>query len=562
MLKSKGFMLTDIDIAQKAKLRPIIDIAKKAGFLPSEVELHGNHKAKISLSALRRLSKKKDGKLILVTTMTPTSRGEGKTTTTIGLAQSLKKIGKRSFICIREPSLGPVMGVKGGAAGGGYSQVLPMEDINLHFIGDLHVTTSAHNLLAAIIDNHVYQGNSFGIDPKRISWKRVMDMNDRALRNVTLEYGEGKAKIKRASGFDITAASEVMAVMCLSKGLSDMKERIGRIIAGYTHRGKPVTAKDLRVNGAMALLMGEAIKPNIVQSIEGVPAFVHGGPFANIAHGCNSLISTKMALKSSDYVVTEAGFGADLGAEKFFNIVCREGKLKPDAVVLTVTMRALKRQGGVPKESLAKKNILAVKLGIQNLAKHIENIRKFNLPLIVSVNKRKEDSNEEIDHVIRWCKARNVLALLCDFYCKGGAGGVALAKEVVKLSRGNAKLKHTYELPDAVEMKIEKIARNIYGASGVNYSKQAAKDIKNIKKMRYGTLPVCMAKTQLSLSDDPTLMGRPSGFKLNVRGLKVSAGAGFIVAYTGSIVTMPGLPKHPAAEKMDISESGKIKGLF
>ncbi|MFC1767788.1 formate--tetrahydrofolate ligase [Candidatus Margulisiibacteriota bacterium] len=555
-------MLTDIEIAQRAKLRSIEEIAKKAGFLSSEIELYGKDKAKINLSALKRLRKKKDGKLILVTTITPTPWGEGKTTTTIGLAQALKKIGKKSFICIREPSLGPVMGMKGGAAGGGYSQVLPMDAINLHFTGDVHVTTSAHNLLAAIIDNHVYQGNNLRIDPKNIAWKRVMDMNDRALRNISVEYGLGKRKIRRNSGFDITAASEAMAVMCLSNNLTDMKQRLGRIIAGYTYSGRPVTAKNLKVNGAMALLMGEAIKPSIVQSIEGAPAFIHGGPFANIAHGCNSLIATRMALKASDYVVTEAGFGADLGMEKFFNIKCRAGKLKPDAVVLTVTIRALKRQGGVSKEKLSKKNMLAVKLGVLNLAKHIENIRKFNIPLVISINKRKEDSKEEISYVIKWCRTRNALAILCDFHGKGGAGGAALAKEVVKLSKNKNKLKFTYDTSDALESKIEKIARSIYGANGVNYSKQALKDIKKIKKVGCGRLPICMAKTHLSLSDNSKLLGRPKGFKLNVRGLKVSAGAGFIVVYTGSIVTMPGLPKHPAAENMDIAESGKIKGLF
>ena len=551
-------MLTDIEIAQKAKLRPIGQIARKAGFLSSEVELYGKDKAKINLSALKRLSKKKNGKLILVTTITPTPRGEGKTTTTIGLGQALAKIGKKAFVCIRQPSLGPVMGVKGGAAGGGYSQVLPMDEINLHFTGDLHMVTAAHNLLSALIDNHIYHGNGLNIDPDRIVWRRCMDMNDRALRNITLTYKD----ITRTEGFDITAASEVMAILCLSKNLTDMKERLSKIIIGYTKDSVPVTAKDLKASGAMALLLKEALKPNLVQTIEGVPAFVHGGPFANIAHGCNSMVATQLALKASDCVVTEAGFGADLGAEKFFNIKCRQAGLKPDLVIVTLTCRALKRQGGISQEELSKNNVKALKKGLPNLKRHIESLRLFGVPIIVSVNLRTEDPKEELNAVLDYCKGLGIEAVISDLWGKGGAGGVDLAKKAVEMVKKTSKFRFLYGLSEPVRKKIEKIATYIYGAEGVEYTKEALKDLEGVEGSEYSKLPICMAKTQFSLSDDPQLLGAPKGFNITVKRLKVSAGAGFIVAFTGDILTMPGLPRHPAAEGMDISESGKIKGLF
>ena len=550
-------MLTDIEIAQKAKLRPIGQIARKAGFLSSEVELYGKDKAKINLSALKRLSKKKNGKLILVTTITPTSRGEGKTTTTIGLGQALAKIGKKAFVCIRQPSLGPVMGVKGGAAGGGYSQVLPMDEINLHFTGDLHMVTAAHNLLSALIDNHIYHGNGLNIDPSRIVWRRCMDMNDRALRNITLTYKD----VTRTEGFDITAASEVMAILCPSKNLTDMKERLSKIIIGYAKDGVPVTAKDLKASGAMALLLKEALKPNLVQTIEGVPAFIHGGPFANIAHGCNSIVATQLALKASDYTITEAGFGADLGAEKFFDIKCRQAGLKPDLVIITLTCRALKRQGGISQENLPKNNVKALKKGLPNLQRHIESLKLFGVPMIVSINLRTEDPKEELNAVLDHCKDIGVEAVISDLWGKGGAGGVDLAKKAVEMVKKPSKFRFLYGLNESVKRKIEKISTYIYGADAVEYANEARKSLMEIEG-RYCGLPICMAKTQFSLSDDPQLLGAPKGFNITVKRLKVSAGAGFIVAFTGDILTMPGLPRHPAAESMDISESGKIKGLF
>jgi formate--tetrahydrofolate ligase len=551
-------MLTDIEIAQKAKIKPIQEIAKKAGFLASEVELYGKDKAKINLSAIKRVSKRKNGKLILVTTITPTPWGEGKTTTTIGLGQALAKLGKKAFICIREPSLGPVMGVKGGAAGGGYSQVLPMDDINLHFTGDIHMVTAAHNLLSALIDNHIFQGNDLGLDAGRIVWRRCMDMNDRALRNVTISYKD----VTRTDGFDITAASEVMAILCLSKNLTDMKERLGKIIVGYAKNGGPVTAKDLKASGAMALLLKEALKPNLVQTIEGVPAFVHGGPFANIAHGCNSIVSTLLALKVSNYVITEAGFGADLGAEKFFNIKCRYAGLTPDLVIVTLTCRALKRQGGVAKDELSKNSVAAVKNGLPNLQRHVESLKLFGVPIIVSVNLRSEDSKEEVNAVLDFCKKEGIEAVVSDHWGKGGAGGVDLAKKSVEAMKRMAKFHYLYDLNASIRAKIEKIATDIYGADKVDFTQEALKELEEMEKTEYSKLPICMAKTQFSLSDNPELLGAPKSFNITVKRLKVSAGAGFIVAYTGDIVTMPGLPKHPAAENMDISESGKIKGLF
>jgi formate--tetrahydrofolate ligase len=551
-------MLTDIEIAQKAKLKPIQKVARRAGFLPSEVELYGRDKAKINLSAMKRLSKRKNGKLILVTTITPTPWGEGKTTTTIGLGQALAKIGKKAFVCIREPSLGPVMGVKGGAAGGGYSQVLPMEDINLHFTGDIHMVTAAHNLLSALIDNHIYHGNELDIDPQRILWRRCMDMNDRALRSVNYSY----KGITRNDGFDITAASEVMAILCLSRNIADMKERLGKIIIGYTRSGDVVTANDLKAQGALALLLKEALKPNLVQTIEGVPAFVHGGPFANIAHGCNSIVATQLALKASDYVITEAGFGADLGAEKFFDIKCREAHLKPSLVIITLTCRALKRQGGIEKQELAKNNVIALKKGLPNLERHVKSLKNFGVPLMVNVNLRKEDSKEEVDAVVDHCEKLGIPVVVSDLWGKGGRGGVELARMSVEVSRKAGKFSYLYDVKEPLKSKIEKIATIVYGADGVKFTDEARKDLESIKVGQFCSLPICMAKTQFSLSDDPGLLGAPKGFSITVKMLRISAGAGFIVAYTGDIMTMPGLPKHPAAEKIDISASGRITGLF
>jgi len=550
-------MLTDIEIAQKAKLRPISEIAKKAGFLASEIELYGSDKAKINLSAVKRLSKRKNGKLILVTTITPTPWGEGKTTITIGLGQALAKTGKKAFICIREPSLGPVMGVKGGAAGGGYSQVLPMEDINLHFTGDIHMVTAAHNLLSALIDNHIFQENELDIDPDRVVWRRCMDMNDRALRSITIRY----KGVERTDGFDITAASEIMAILCLSNDLMEMKERLGRIIIGYSRKGMPVTASDLKAAGALTLLMKEALKPNIVQTIEGVPTFVHGGPFANIAHGCNSIVATQLALKVADYVVTEAGFGADLGAEKFFNIKCRHTGLKPDLVIITLTCRALKRQGGVGKDELSINSVKAVKNGLPNLKRHIMGLKNFGVPMLVAVNLRPEDTKEEINEVLDYCSDIGIDAVASDIWRKGGSGGLKMAKMAIK-KMGRSNFRVLYPLSDTVRDKIGRIAKSIYGADGVDFTNDAIQQLSEIEKGPYGKLPICMAKTQFSLSDNPELLGAPKGFNITVKRLKVAAGAGYIVAYTGDIVTMPGLPKHPAAEKIDISATGRIKGLF
>jgi formate--tetrahydrofolate ligase len=549
---------TDIEIAQGAELKPIEEIAKRAGFKREEVEPHGKYKAKINLSAMQRLKDRPDGKLILVTTMTPTSQGEGKTTMTIGLAQALAKLKKKSFVAIREPSLGPVMGVKGGAAGGGYSQVLPMEDINLHFTGDIHNITAAHNLLAALMDNHIYQGNELGLEPNRITWKRVMDMNDRALRNMSIEVG----KIRRESGFDITASSEVMAVMCLSSSLADMKERLSKIIVGFSYKWKPITAGDLKAQGAMTLLLKHALKPNLVQTIEGVPAFVHGGPFANIAHGCNSLMATRLAMKAADYVVTEAGFATDLGAEKFFDIKCRVGDLKPDAVVLVVSVKALKRQGGIPKDKLSEENPAAVEAGLPNLYKHVENVKLFGVPLVLAVNRNPNDSDAEIDVIKKNCSSWGVPIVNADIWERGGDGGRELAEEVIKLADTKSDFRFLYDVSETITDKIEKIAKNIYGADGVDYSPEAQRDLKELEKLNLGAMPICVAKTQSSLSDDPKKLSRPKNFRITVKRLRASAGAGFIVVYTGSIVTMPGLPKVPAAQGMDITEDGKITGLF
>jgi formate--tetrahydrofolate ligase len=521
-------MKTDIEIAQKAKMKLIADIARKAGIRSADLELHGCYKAKVSLIALKKLKSKKDGKLILVTTMTPTTQGEGKTTTTIGLAQALQRLGKKAFVCIREPSLGPVMGLKGGAAGGGHSQVLPMDDINLHLTGDMHMITSAHNLLTAMLYNHIYQGNHLEIDDKRIVWKRIMDMNDRSLRGQ----------------FDITASSEVMAILCLSKNVTDMKQRLGEIVVAYNKNGHPVRAKDLKAQGAMALLMWHALKPNLVQTLEGGPAFVHGGPFANIAHGCNSLVATQMALKLSDYVVTEAGFGTDLGAEKFFNIKCRVGRLKPAAAVLVVSKQAIDRHG------------------YDNVAKHVENIKLFGVPVVIAVNQKQNDTKQDLKDIRDKCSKFGVECVVSSVWARGGEGGKELAKAVAGLCREKTKFGYLYELKDSLKYKLEIIAANIYGAEGVHFTGEALRDLEMLEKNQMSDLPVCVAKTQYSLTDDAKVYGRPRGFKITVRELKPSAGAGFVVAFTGAIMTMPGLPKHPAAENMDISEDGRITGLF
>ncbi len=556
-------MLTDIQIAQSCKMLPIAEIAKKLDISEDELELYGKYKAKLSNELWDRIKDKKDGKLVLVTAINPTPAGEGKTTTTVGLGQAMAKIGKKVIIALREPSLGPVMGIKGGAAGGGYSQVVPMEDINLHFTGDMHAITAANNLLSAAIDNHIHQGNSLNIDVRQIVWKRAMDMNDRALRNIVVGLG-GKANgIPREDGFLITVASEIMAILCLSMNLMDLKERLGKIIIGYDYDGNPVTAKDLKVNGAMALLLKDAIKPNIVQTLENTPVIMHGGPFANIAHGCNSVMATKIALKLADYCITEAGFGADLGAEKFFNIKCRMAGLKPDAVVLVATIRALKYNGGVKKEDLGEENLNALKSGIVNLEKHIENIKKFGLPVIVAINHFESDTDEEIEFVKNFCKSMNVDVAFSDVFSKGGEGGKELAEKLVELLDTTvSNFKPLYDLNLPIKEKIEIIAKEIYGAKSVIYSSQADKTIKKIESMGLDKLPICMAKTQYSLSDNPSLLGRPEGFDINVKELKISAGAGFIVALTGDIMTMPGLPKVPAAEKIDIDSSGVIQGLF
>jgi len=556
-------MLTDIEIAQSSGMTPIIQIADRLGISSDELELYGKYKAKLADSLWDRLKGKADGKLILVTAINPTPAGEGKTTTTVGLGQAMAKIGKKSIIALREPSLGPVMGVKGGAAGGGYAQVVPMEDINLHFTGDMHAITAANNLLSATIDNHIQHGNELGIDPRQVIWKRAMDMNDRALRNIIVGLG-GKANgSPREDGFLITVASEVMAILCLSSDLMDLKKRLGRIIIGYTYGNKPVTARDLKVDGAMTLLLKDAIKPNLVQTLENTPVLMHGGPFANIAHGCNSVRATKLALKLADYVITEAGFGADLGAEKFFNIKCRSAGLKPNAVVIVATIRALKYNGGVKKDDLKVENIHALKKGFVNLEKHVENLKKFGVPVIVAINHFSTDTHDEIEYVKARCKNLNVEVAFSEVFSKGGEGGIELAEKLVKLIRNShSEFKPLYDVDLPIKQKIEIVAREIYGAKGVVYTPVAEKSISRIEEMGMDKLPICMAKTQYSLSDNPSLLGRPEGFDITVREIKLSAGAGFIVAITGEIMTMPGLPKVPASEKIDIDEKGVITGLF
>lgn len=556
-------MKTDIEIAQEATMRPIMEVASQLDLLEDEIELYGKYKAKINLSAFDRLKDKPEGKLILVTAINPTPAGEGKTTTTVGLGQALVKLGKKAMIALREPSLGPCFGVKGGAAGGGYAQVVPMEDINLHFTGDFHAITTAHNLLSAIIDNHIHQGNPLNIDPRQIVFRRVLDMNDRALRKIVIGLGGRTEGIPRENGFDITVASEIMAILCLSKDLMDLKERFGKIVVGYTYDKQPVTAHDLEAEGAMALLMKDAIKPNLVQTLENTPVFIHGGPFANIAHGCNSIVATKLALKLTDYVVTEAGFGADLGAEKFFDLKSRFAGLKPAATVIVATVRALKMNGGLAKTDLGEENLEALAKGIVNLEKHIENIGKYGVPAIVAINRFPSDTAAELEFVAQRCRELGAEFALSEVFTKGGEGGSELATKVLNIVDNKpSNFKVLYELEQSIESKIEKIATEIYGADGVDFTKEAQKEIENYTNLGYGNLPVCMAKTQYSLSDDPALLGRPTGFRVTVREVRLSAGAGFLVAITGAIMTMPGLPKRPAALKMDIDAEGKITGLF
>lgn len=556
-------MLSDIEIAQQAKMQKITDVAAKLGISEDDIELYGKYKAKLSYDLIRRVKDKKDGKLILVTAITPTPAGEGKSTTTVGLAQGLAKLGKKVIVALREPSLGPCMGIKGGAAGGGYSQVVPMEDINLHFTGDFHAITSAHMLLAAMLDNHIQQGNALNIDPRRIAWKRVVDMNDRELRNIVVGLGGKAHGVPRQDGFDITVASEVMAILCLASSLHDLKERLAKIIVAYDYNGNPVTAGQIKAQGAMAALLKDAVKPNLVQTLENVPAIIHGGPFANIAHGCNSVMATQTGLKLADYTITEAGFGADLGAEKFFDIKCRYAGLKPDAAVIVATVRALKMHGGVPKTDLKTPNVEAVKKGLVNLEKHIENVKKFGVPCVVAINIFAQDTAEELEVVREHCAKHGVNVALSDVFAKGGEGGIDLAKEVIALAdSGESKFAPIYPLDMSLKGKIETIAKEIYGADGVNYTKEADKALKEFEELGYGNLPICMAKTQYSFSDDPALLGRPSGFKITIRNCRIAAGAGFIVVLTGDVMTMPGLPKVPAAEKIDVTDDGVISGLF
>ncbi len=555
---------SDIEIAQEAKIEHIKDVATKIGLCEDDIEYYGKYKAKIDYNLLKRFEDKKDAKLILTTAINPTPAGEGKTTTTVGLGDALRRLGKNAMIALREPSLGPVFGIKGGAAGGGYAQVVPMEDINLHFTGDFHAIGAANNLLAAMIDNHIYQGNELNIDPRRITWKRCVDMNDRQLRFVVDGLG-GKANgTPREDGYDITVASEIMAVFCLASDIEDLKNRLARIIIGYTYDGKPVTAGQLKAQGAMAALLKDAFKPNLVQTLEGTPAFVHGGPFANIAHGCNSIIATKMALKLADYVVTEAGFGADLGAEKFLDIKCRMADIRPDAVVIVATIRALKYNGGVKKEDLNQENLDALKKGLPNLLKHVENItEKYGIPAVVAINQFPTDTERELALVQEECKRLGVNAVLSEVWAKGGEGGLELAKEVVRIiEEGKNNFKPIYDLDMGIADKITTIAKEIYGADGVEFAPAALKEINTLEEIGFKNVPVCIAKTQYSLTDDPKLLGRPTGFKINVRNVKISAGAGFVVALTGTIMTMPGLPKRPAAEKIDVDVNGKITGLF
>lgn len=556
-------MLTDIEIAQGAKMLPITEVAGRIGIEADELELYGKYKAKLSKDVWNRVKSNPDGKLVLVTAINPTPAGEGKTTTTVGLGQAMAKINKNAIIALREPSLGPVMGVKGGAAGGGWAQVVPMEDINLHFTGDMHALTAANNLLCAMVDNHIKQGNSLGIDPTRVIFPRAMDMNDRALRETVVGLGGKINGTPREDGFVITVASELMAILCLASDLADLKERIGRVIVGYTYEGKEVTAGDLNVQGAMTALLKDAIKPNLVQTLENTPCLMHGGPFANIAHGCNSIQATKIALKLADYVITEAGFGADLGAEKFLDIKCRAAGLKPSAVVVVATVRALKYNGGVAKADLAEENLTALKAGIENLGKHIENMRKYNVNVLVAINRFGTDTDAELDYIAEYCKEQGAEFALSEVFAKGGEGGIELAEKLVEtLETKSSDFAPIYDEKKPIKEKIETIVKEIYGGDGVTYTPAAEKQIKTLTENGYDKLPVCMAKTQYSLSDDPSLLGRPSGFTVTVKEVKAYAGAGFVTVLTGSIMTMPGLPKNPAACNIDVDEDGNIKGLF
>ncbi len=556
-------MKTDIQIAQEAEMIHIRDVAAQLDIKEDDLELYGKYKAKLSDELMKRVEKNPNGKLILVTAINPTPAGEGKTTVSVGLGQAFGKLGKKAILALREPSLGPCFGIKGGAAGGGYSQVVPMEDLNLHFTGDFHAITSANNLLAALLDNHIQQGNELGIDPRQVVWKRCLDMNDRSLRNTVIGLGRKVDGMVREDHFVITVASEIMAVLCLANDMADLKKRLGRMIVAYTFDGKPVTADDLKATGSMAALLKDALKPNLIQTLEHTPAIVHGGPFANIAHGCNSVRATKMGLKLADYVITEAGFGADLGAEKFMDIKCRKSGLKPDAVVLVATVRALKYNGGVPKTELSEENLDALKKGIVNLEKHIENLQKFGVPVVVTLNSFITDTKAETDYIEQFCKERGCEFALSEVWEKGGEGGVALAEKVLNtLENKENHFKPLYEEELPLKDKIETIAKEIYGADGVTYAPAALKELKRIEELGMGNFPVCMAKTQYSLSDDQTKLGRPTGFDINVREVYVSAGAGFVVVVTGAIMTMPGLPKNPAAYNIDVDDDGVITGLF
>ena len=554
---------SDIEIAQESKPLHIREIGKKLGLSEDDLELYGKYKAKIDYNLLKTHKRDKKAKLILTTAINPTPAGEGKTTTTIGVADGLQKIGKNTIVTLREPSLGPVFGIKGGAAGGGYAQVIPMEDINLHFTGDFHAIGAANNLLAAMIDNHIHQGNKLNIDPRTITWRRCVDMNDRQLRNIVCGMGRKVDGIVREDGFDITVASEVMAAFCLANDISDLKEKLGNIIIGYTYENAPVRAKELNASGAMAALLKDALKPNLVQTLEGTPAIVHGGPFANIAHGCNSVIATKIGMNFADYVVTEGGFGADLGAEKFLDIKCRMADIKPDAVIIVVTVRALKYNGGVDKANLNETNLEALEAGLPNLLKHVENITGvFKLPAVVAINEFPTDTEEEINLIKEKCNDLGVNVVLSQVWAKGGEGGVELAKEVVRLCEEENNFEYAYPLESTIKEKINAIATKIYGADGVDFTKEAEKEIANLEKLGYSNLPICMAKTQYSLTDDPSKLGRPTNFRITVRKINISAGAGFIIALTGDIMKMPGLPKLPAAERIDVDENGVISGLF
>ena len=555
-------MKTDVEIAQEAQMKKISEIAAKLGITEDELELYGKYKAKVSLEAWERVKDNADGKLILVTAINPTPAGEGKTTTSVGLADALTRHGHKTAAALREPSLGPCFGMKGGAAGGGYAQVVPMEDINLHFTGDFHAITTAHNLLAAAIDNHIQQGNALDIDVRRITWKRVLDLNDRALRHVVVGLGGKAHGVPRETGFDITVASEMMAILCLASGLTDMKERLGRIVIGYSRSGRAIRADEIGITGALTLLFKDAIKPNIVQTLEGTPVFIHGGPFANIAHGCNSVMATKFALKFADFVVTEAGFGADLGAEKFLDIKCRLAKLRPDAIVIVATVRALKMHGGLKKTALDKVDMAALEKGMENLEKHIENVQKFGLPAVVAVNAFPTDTKEELDFVEKKCRELGAEVALSEVWAEGGKGGFALAEKVENAIERENDFHVLYDEKARIPEKIDTIVREVYGGKGVIFTAAAKKQLAEIEELGLDKMPICMAKTQYSLSDNPELLGRPTNFTVTVRELRVNAGAGFIVALTGNILTMPGLPKHPAAENMNITEDGKITGLF